>query len=138
MIDEEEMLNEEEAHSLIFGELQKLRLNKRAIKYTSKLIDKFWRGERLDNLQLRNALCMVGNLSIRYKKKYACDIYFQIRKEYQNRFNEASTETIEFLKKQGFLEINPDFNYKLSKRISKYSDIEYAIGFFPDEVEKSL
>jgi hypothetical protein len=99
----------------LFSTCGEFRLNSRGENYGKKLIKKFWNGERLDNLQLKNAILMMPVLSILDQKNYSLELFRELKNEFLERFDQEVMNNLRndndmFLQKQGYVEINPDYD----------------------------
>lgn len=99
----------------LFKTIGEFRLSNRGKKYGKTLIEKFWRGDRLDNLQLKNAILILPILAILDKKNYSLELFKELKDEFLKRFDQDILEHIGdnsnlFLLKQGYFEPNPDYD----------------------------
>ena len=93
-----------------FQKMMGYSMNKRGLKYVEKLKEKFWKGERLDDLQLKNAMLMLPVVAVKNEDIFWYDMFKELQMEFENRFEGITSlhyrDNVIFLRKQGYIEDN--------------------------------
>ena len=96
------------------------RISKRGKKRGEKLREKYYKGERLVDDELKDAYGLLISMSVDKLERHAGDLLDELMNEMEKRFGNSNPILVDFLKSRGYIEKNPDFMPEMQMYFEAY------------------